>query len=79
MTLSHIPKRTTIPRDKGLTMMMDKGLSTRQMEDFLSTSASYTDIIKFGFGTSIVSNNIQPNPDTSNRIQTHPTISDHFP
>ena len=59
MTLSHIPKRTTIPRDTGLTMMMDKGLSTRQMEDFLSTSASYTDIIKFGFGTSIVSNNIQ--------------------
>ena len=59
MTLSHIPKRTIIPRDTGLTMMMDKGLSTRQMEDFLSTSASYTDIIKFGFGTSIVSNNIQ--------------------
>ena len=59
MTLSHIPKRTNIPRDTGLTMMMDKGLSTRQMEDFLSTSASYTDIIKFGFGTSIVSNNIQ--------------------
>ena len=59
MTLSHIPKRTTNPRDTGLTMMMDKGLSTRQMEDFLSTSASYTDIIKFGFGTSIVSNNIQ--------------------
>jgi phosphosulfolactate synthase len=40
-------------------MMMDKGLSTRQMEDFLSTSSHFTDIIKFGFGTSLVSNNIK--------------------
>ena len=40
-------------------MMMDKGLSTRQMEDFLSVSSTYTDLIKFGFGTSFVSKNIK--------------------
>ena len=59
MSLSHLPKRTKKPRQTGLTMMMDKGLSTRQMEDFLSTSSHFTDIIKFGFGTSLVSNNIK--------------------
>ena len=59
MSLSHLPKRTEKPRQTGLTMMMDKGLSTRQMEDFLSTSSHFTDIIKFGFGTSLVSNNIK--------------------
>ena len=72
MTLSHIPKRTTIPRDTGLTMMMDKGLSTRQMEDFLSTCARYTDIIKFGFGTSIVSNNIQEKVSLMNQVGIKP-------
>ena len=59
MSLSHLPKRTEKPRQTGLTMMMDKGLSTIQMEDFLSTSSHFTDIIKFGFGTSLVSNNIK--------------------
>ena len=53
MSLSHLPKRTEKPRQNGLTMMMDKGLSNRQMEDFLSTSSHFTDFIKFGFGTSL--------------------------
>ena len=57
--LSEIPKRCKKPRDHGLTMMMDKGLSIRQAEDFLENSAKYTDIIKLGFGTSIVTPNIE--------------------
>jgi len=32
--LNQIPDRTTKPRQKGLTMVMDKGLSLRQVEDF---------------------------------------------
>ena len=35
-TLPHLPERPEKPRNKGLTMMMDKGLSVRQVEDFLS-------------------------------------------
>lgn len=38
---------------------MDKGLSTREMEDMLSVSRDYIDVVKFGFGTSIVSPNIE--------------------
>ena len=59
MSLLYLPDRTTQPREMGLTMMMDKGLSTRQIEDFLSVSSNYTDLIKFGFGTSVVSKNIK--------------------
>lgn len=33
---------------------MDKGLSLREAEDFLSVSGAYTDLIKLGFGTSYV-------------------------
>jgi len=56
--LEKIPKRTNKPRNNGLTMMMDKGLSIRQAEDFLASSHQYTDIIKLGFGTSIITPNI---------------------
>ena len=35
-------------------MVMDKGLSLRQVADFLDTSAEYTDVVKLGWGTSFV-------------------------
>ncbi len=52
--LQNIPERTTKPRQYGFTMAMDKGLSCRQVEDFLSTSADHVDIVKLGWGTSFV-------------------------
>ena len=55
----NIPKRTTKPRDKGLTMMMDKGLSIRQAEDFIESSGHLTDMVKLGFGTSMISNRLE--------------------
>lgn len=57
--LPHVPERPAKPRQKGLTMMMDKGLSTRQVEDFLSTNSDLTDLIKLGFGTSYVTKNLE--------------------
>ena len=56
--LTQLPKRTHKSRENGLTMMMDKGLSLKQAEDFLSSNHQYTDIIKLGFGTSIITPNI---------------------
>ncbi len=61
--LNQIPERTNKPRNSGLTMAMDKGLSTRQVEDFLSTSAEYTDIVKLGWATSYVTPNLQEKLD----------------
>ena len=56
--LKQIPERSSNPREKGLTMMMDKGLSVREAENFLETSHEHTDIIKLGFGTSILTPNV---------------------
>lgn len=53
-TLTQIPDRTVKPRESGLTMVMDKGLSLREVEDFLSVSAEHTDIVKLGWATSFV-------------------------
>ena len=58
-TLPYIPERPSKPRNNGVTMMMDKGLSIRQAEDFLSASGHLTDIIKLGFGTSFVTPNLE--------------------
>ena len=56
--LSQIPDRTQKPRTAGLTMVMDKGLSARQAEDFLSVAAVHVDIVKLGWATSAVTNNL---------------------
>lgn len=52
--LKNIPERTSKPRQLGYTMAMDKGLSTREVEDFLETSGDHIDIVKLGWGTSFV-------------------------
>lgn len=53
-SLTQIPDRTAKPRQSGLTMAMDKGLSLRQVDDFLETSADHVDIVKLGWATSFV-------------------------
>lgn len=57
--ITHLPNRASKPRKNGITMMMDKGLSIRQVEDFIETAGHLTDLVKFGFGTSIISRNIE--------------------
>jgi phosphosulfolactate synthase len=57
--LIQIPERTKQPRQHGLTMVMDKGLSLRDAESFISVGAPHTDIVKLGFGTSFVTPNLR--------------------
>jgi phosphosulfolactate synthase len=44
--------RSTKPRKKGLTMMMDWGLAYRRAEDYMEVLAPYVDLVKFVVGTS---------------------------
>lgn len=57
--LTHIPDRESKPRNKGITMMMDKGLSLKEVENFIEASGHLTDVVKFGFGTAFVSNQLE--------------------
>jgi phosphosulfolactate synthase len=52
--LPFMPERPSKPRDSGITMVMDKGLSIREAEDFMSVGSEYTDYVKLGFGTSLI-------------------------
>lgn len=58
-SLDKIPKRSTKPRESGLTMVMDKGLSVRQAEDLVESSGEWIDLLKLGFGTAYVTPNLE--------------------
>ena len=57
--IKNLPERTSKPRQYGFTMAMDKGLSIREAEDFVSLSANHVDIVKLGWGTSYVTPNLK--------------------
>ena len=61
--LSQIPDRILKPRTSGLTMVMDKGLSVNEAQNFLSVAHPHVDIIKLGFGTSFVTPNLKEKLD----------------
>jgi len=52
--LNNLPERNNKPRDFGMTMIMDKGLSLREVEGLIETSAELIDIVKLGWATSYV-------------------------
>ena len=49
--LTHITARSIKPREAGLTMVMDKGMSIRQAEDMIDACGPLVDLVKIGFGT----------------------------
>ena len=57
--LQSLPRRTEKPRQEGLTMVMDKGLTLNEAADFIENHAEHTDIIKLGFGTAVVTRHIE--------------------
>ena len=58
-SLNSLPERTSKPRQVGLTMAMDKGLSLREAQDFADISGEYVDIVKLGWATSYVTPNLK--------------------
>jgi phosphosulfolactate synthase len=51
--LKNLPNRTSKPRETGLTLVMDKGLSVAEVENLLSVAEPYIDFVKLGFGTAL--------------------------
>lgn len=58
-TLPFLPERSTKPRNTGLTMVMDKGLSVNEAKDLVSVGSAYIDYVKLGFGTSLVTPGVE--------------------
>lgn len=49
-----LKEREEKPRQKGITMVLDKGLGLETAESLMNISGYYVDYLKFGWGTSIV-------------------------
>ncbi len=54
-----LPQRSPKPRAAGLTHVIDKGLNLRDIEGLFDTAGQYVDIVKLGWGTSYVTNNLE--------------------
>jgi phosphosulfolactate synthase len=55
-TALTLPQRATKPRSAGLTMVIDGGVPLGLFTDQIELGAEYIDYVKFGWGTSIVTN-----------------------
>ena len=58
-----MPDRHVKPRQSGITMVMDKGLSLEEARNFISVSLPHVDIVKLGFGTSYVTPDLRKKLD----------------
>lgn len=67
--LCNLPEREIKPRKIGITMVMDKGISLRQAQDFIDTSSDFVDFVKLGFGTSLISKNVKEKNQTISKSQ----------
>ncbi len=54
-----VPARPGKPREVGITHVIDKGLNLRDIEGLFDTGGQFVDIVKFGWGTSYVTNNLE--------------------
>jgi phosphosulfolactate synthase len=54
-----VPVRSGTPRGSGLTHVIDKGLGPRGWEDVLDTGGDYISIVKLGWGTAAVTQNLE--------------------
>ncbi len=55
----EVPARSPKPRVKGLTHVLDKGISLADIEGLFDTAGDYVDIVKLGWGTSYVTRNLE--------------------
>ncbi len=72
--IPNIPGRSDKPRENGITMMMDKGLSVKQAEEFVKSSGDFTDFAKLGFGTALITKEL----DTKLKVYREGNIRPYF-
>jgi phosphosulfolactate synthase len=58
--LLDLPGRVPKPRENGLTHVLDRGLSMADVDGLVEVAGDYIDIVKLGWGTGLVSGNLEP-------------------
>jgi phosphosulfolactate synthase len=55
----NVPARSPKPRERGITHVMDKGLTLRDVEGLFESAGEFVDILKLGWGTAYVTNDLR--------------------
>ena len=58
--LLKLPTRTTKPRDRGITHVLDRGLSVAEVDGLVEVAGDYVDVVKLGWGTAVATGNLEP-------------------
>jgi phosphosulfolactate synthase len=58
-TQLRLPHFESKPRQRGLTMVIDPGMFTAQFEDAIESVGEFIDLVKFGWGTCLVTKDIK--------------------
>jgi len=56
----ELPARTPKPRERGLTHVLDRGLSLVEVDGLIEVAGDSVDIVKLGWGTAVVTGNLLP-------------------
>jgi phosphosulfolactate synthase len=58
LELLELPERSAKPRLEGITQVLDRGLSVREIEALVEVAGEYIDLVKLGWGTGLVTGNL---------------------
>jgi phosphosulfolactate synthase len=59
LDLLELPQRSPKPRQSGITHVLDRGLSLAQIDSLVEVAGGSIDIVKLGWGTSVVTGNLE--------------------
>jgi phosphosulfolactate synthase len=57
--LLDLPDRSVKPRQKGLTHVLDRGLSVADVDSLAEVAGDYVDVVKLGWGTALRTGNLE--------------------
>ena len=57
-TLLDLPERPAKPRERGITHVLDRGLSLAEVDGLVEVTGGAVDLVKLGWGTALVTDNL---------------------
>src|SRR5436305_8802437 len=57
--LLDLPSRSAKPRQLGITHVLDRGLSTAEVDGLVEVAGDYVDLVKLGWGTALATRNLE--------------------
>ena len=60
MSFLELPERSAKPRERGITHVLDRGLSLAEVDGLVEVAGGSVDIVKLGWGTAVVTGNLEP-------------------